>query len=76
MLSRGLQELVSPGQDLPHTANTHTHTPGWRIESHRLNSTHEATDTALPPETVGAQATELFLFMPYFIHNQSYFHWI
>lgn len=68
MLSHGLQEPVSPGLDLPHA-------PGWRIDSHQLNSTHEATNTALPPET-GAQATELFLFMPYFIHHQSYFHCI
>lgn len=75
MLSHGFQELVSPRQDLPH-ANKHTRTPGWRIDSHRLNGTHEATDTALPPETDGAQATGLFLFMPYFIHDQSYFHCI
>lgn len=32
--------------------------------------------THSPPETVGARATELFLFMPYFIHYQSYFHCI
>lgn len=75
MLSHGRQELVSPEQDLPH-ASEHTLTPGRRKESLRLNSTHETTDTALPPETVGAQATELFLFMPYLIRNQSYFYWI
>ena len=45
MDSRSLRVLGRISHTL---ANAHTHAPGRRIDSHRLNSTHEATDTALP----------------------------
>ncbi len=69
VLSHGFQELASPGQDLPHTSkrtNTHTHAraPGWRKDSHRLNHTHEATDTALPPETEEPRLRSYFYSCP------------
>ena len=69
------RSFLSAGQDLPHTSKN-AHAPGQRIDGHRLNSTHEATDTASLSRDFGAKATVLFLFMPYFIHNQSYFHTI
>lgn len=52
----------------------HTHLDGEK-RAIGLTAHMGATDTAHPLETIGAQATELFLFMPYFIHNQSYFLW-
>lgn len=44
----------SPARSKQHVAEAHTHTPGWRKESHRLSSTQGAADTALPPETIGS----------------------
>lgn len=55
MLSYGFQELVSAGQDPPHT-------PGQRIDSRRLNGAHEATDTAGPPGDGGARAAQFYFY--------------
>lgn len=61
MLSHGFQELESPGQDLPHTSK---HAPGRRRDSHRLNGTQEATDTAIPPESVEPRLGSYFYSWP------------